>query len=1385
LVAVVLALTALIPRASTARADTTICTLTATGPTCPTFPPPDLLNLQQGGLYAATADQQASLQKLEDQAVSQIIKSHDLADADADAVLSWGRADAEAELYALLLKAIDTSAASRTADQQHAVDWVAAVEQRRAELAALDAGLEYVRWAGLDQGQYQSLVSDSSTTESDLESFLSGTPENYNLLGKNGVPLDPSQFAQSTGGWCVYRSPAPYSTDYTGYNDVTCQDTGFHCNTCTPPTPKYDDLTKWGEADANYALLNSSQFSQSGQVIASALGFGVAAGAGSLALATAPALAVASDGVATAAAAGELSTGALGALLPFSGAIAAASVAAIVLIVIVAFVAAVIDAINVFSAAKLPGQLASLIANAETTPPDPATLEGTTDGATSIFSDFIGATLPLPLNQSCDNSPQMIPAVGGYVIAVPLDQCLNPTPIPPTTGPMFITLGATPPVPFIVPKDPQFLVQARGATTTTSSPTITWKDAAAGTTTTARLSENWFIENESVQTLRITYTDWGGKEQNAWLLGDATDGWAFLNYSPPSDESTTIDPKTCVADGNCSSGTSIQYVGPDGQDYSASVQPYQPPAAAPNQPTTGSPSYSSAVEASPVTFQAKDFAPGGATAPITYTWQFQKAGCGIPCVRSDAGVPAPPSYTDPVSGDTATYTWQTSGTYQVSLTATDAKGLQANDTFTVAVRDVSPRLQVSPTSPETGDVGTLRGLTGTVTPAGSLDNEVVHVNWGDGSAEDLAQGGPNSLPLAGNTLTVTPSSDFTSYTLADTHTYTKPGIYTATVWVYDWGGGSASKTFTETVVGNQSITLPSIATRTYGDAPVGISATGGGSGMPVTFASSDTTVCTVSGATAGVDGSGNGTGNASLTLLKAGTCAITASQAGSAAYHPAQSVTQSFTVKPAPLTVTASSASSTYGGTVPAITPSYSAFAHGDSASALSTQPTCTVAPNSGAAGTYATTCSGAADPRYSFSYVPGALTIHPAPLTVTANNKSMTYGASVPAFDAGYSGLVNGDASGVVSGLTCGAKDGSNTPVSGSTPAGTYSITCSGGTAANYALSYQLGTLTIAKADTSVTLASSLAPAVFGQPVTITATLAAKSPGSGNPGGTVEFKDGGADIGGCSAQPVSTTSETATCTTSSLSVAAHSLTASYSGDSNFNGSGTASALSQGVNKAASSVTLAPVAPVTKGQPATFTAVVAATAPGAGTPGGTVTFKDGSTTLGTGQLGVVGGKAQASFSTSGLGVGAHTITASYGGDGSFTASTSAGVTQYVNTNLSGYPKLPSGAYNLSNANLQGAYFVGVSLVGASLVGSNLTGAAFTNANLQNANLSNSNLKGANFTSANLSGANLSSSNLMGATGLKTATLTGVTWGKTACPDGTLSNNDGGTCVGHL
>jgi YD repeat-containing protein len=81
-----------------------------------------------------------------------------------------------------------------------------------------------------------------------------------------------------------------------------------------------------------------------------------------------------------------------------------------------------------------------------------------------------------------------------------------------------------------------------------------------------------------------------------------------------------------------------------------------------------------------------------------------------------------------------------------------------------------------------------------------------------------------------------------------------------------------------------------------------------------------------------------------------------------------------------------------------------------------------------------------------------------------------------------------------------------------------------------------------------------------------------------------------------------------------------------------------------------------------------LTATVSASGGGTIDPTGTVTFKDGSTTLGTGTLtGMPGmGTSTATYTTSALSGGSHSFTAVYGGDGTYTGSTSSAVSQTVN-----------------------------------------------------------------------------------------------------------------------
>jgi hypothetical protein len=152
-----------------------------------------------------------------------------------------------------------------------------------------------------------------------------------------------------------------------------------------------------------------------------------------------------------------------------------------------------------------------------------------------------------------------------------------------------------------------------------------------------------------------------------------------------------------------------------------------------------------------------------------------------------------------------------------------------------------------------------------------------------------------------------------------------------------------------------------------------------------------------------------------------------------------------------------------------------------------------------------------------------------------------------------------------------------------------------------------------------------------------------------------VTFKDGAATLGTGTLNG----SGQATLSTSSLAVGNHSITAVYAGDGNYAAS-TSPVLTQAVGQNAASIVLASsVNPSATGQPVTFTAGVT----GSGiTPTGTVTFKDGAAVLGTGTLTA----GTASMTTSALAAGAHPITAVYGGDANYSASTSSVLTQTVN-----------------------------------------------------------------------------------------------------------------------
>lgn len=187
--------------------------------------------------------------------------------------------------------------------------------------------------------------------------------------------------------------------------------------------------------------------------------------------------------------------------------------------------------------------------------------------------------------------------------------------------------------------------------------------------------------------------------------------------------------------------------------------------------------------------------------------------------------------------------------------------------------------------------------------------------------------------------------------------------------------------------------------------------------------------------------------------------------------------------------------------------------------------------------------------------------------------------------------------------------------------------------------------------ASTSITLTSSLNPAILGQSVTFTATITSVSPVPD--GSQISFTDNGTPIG---SSP--TTGGVATLTWSFSTTKHHSIVASYGGDLYHNPS--SKTLYETVNPylSTTTVTTSPN-PSTSGQSVTITATV--TSPEVGGPTGEVDFYNGGSFLGKGTLS--GGVA--TFTTSKLPVGTLTINADYKGDTN-SAPSSGSTTQTVN-----------------------------------------------------------------------------------------------------------------------
>ncbi|HEX3929790.1 MAG TPA: MBG domain-containing protein [Nocardioides sp.] len=1039
--------------AAAAHADTpgptgsgSVCFLGLDGSTtgcAPTkLPSPGLISPH----YLGSDETRAAMHRLEDEAVARTLADHGLPASDAEAVRSWGRQDAQAELWSIIVEAIKTPAAQRTPDQQSAVTWITWMDRSLKAWSGRNTGLEYTKWAGLSTKRYWELV-NSGAGVSELTDFLHSSIEPYGPGGQD----------QATTGYCRYKPPAPLQDEYSGSTAQTCYAPCPDAFGCYVPTPSFDQFVRWGSSTVSTATTALPGYVTTSAGITGAAAFGGAMaaaglqGVGLYGLASvgyleefllignllnmegiytlggevvAAATQYVPEAVAEAAEVlvSEL-TSTLGyeTLGAFEGvgeglaALEAGTLGTVIGVVIWATVSSVVEGVRVFDNDSLPSKVAQLVVNSAKVFPDPATIIDTPEGTSTLFNDFVFAALPAPTNNA---SCQIKPSLTDYRLGLVKDlgegsflyystddgrqverdgyQCLNPTPLPEPRD-----------------TDPQFLVEPRARRSgdpaePTRTASISAMSRNLGVTSTIRLSNSWFVQHlvagdrtVDQQTLSLGYEDWDGAVQTAWLVQKPDGEYEFVGRAVTGDQSG----------GTGWASPFLQFVGADGRDYRARVDGFHAP--------VGSPTYAprSPVEGSAVRFAASNFGPGGGPVMAPQqSWRFQGDSCGGPC-RTVGGPDNPgwaPAYGPAVTGRGVDHTFQAPGTYSVELTVTDPVRGKAVTTFEVVVGGVAPTLDLA-AAPGRGQTGTPVWLAGDLTHTGTGDHERVTIDWGDGTPVDSVDAGGTG-PWASLNVDTNPVQ---THTVSDTqlgvdahHTYTRPGAWQVTVVATDSAGQTDTQTLVEQIQGPQTIAFSLPTQRRYGDR-IPLSATGGGSSQPVTFTTAPDTVCTTDDTNAG-DGP-------VLRLVGPGDCTVTAHQDGDpgddALYQPAAPVTQSVHVDPAPLRVTVDRVTRVYGSA----SADYHVRAHGlvgDDTVADLDGLTVTGAPPDAHVGQYQIVASGITDPRYDVTYVPAPEGITPAGLTVTVEDKTRQYGDPAPTYTARFAGLVGGDDASDITGL-------------------------------------------------------------------------------------------------------------------------------------------------------------------------------------------------------------------------------------------------------------------------------------------------------------------------------------------------------------------------------
>lgn len=242
------------------------------------------------------------------------------------------------------------------------------------------------------------------------------------------------------------------------------------------------------------------------------------------------------------------------------------------------------------------------------------------------------------------------------------------------------------------------------------------------------------------------------------------------------------------------------------------------------------------------------------------------------------------------------------------------------------------------------------------------------------------------------------------------------------------------------------------------------------------------------------------------------------------------------------VTVTADAKSKTYGEADPALTYQVTSgsLGYSDVFTGALTRVT------GEDVGTYAIQQGSLAlNANYAITVVEGTLTVNAAALTITANSRTKTHGESVTFAGTEFvsSGLVNGN---TITSVTLASAGAAPTASAAGSPYAIVPSAAQGSGLTNYTITYLNGALTVVRAATTTTVASSVNPARPTDALSFTATIAILAPGGGVPGGSVEFLDGTTVIG---TSPVTTAGGAYVATLPiTLGGGDHAITARYLG---------------------------------------------------------------------------------------------------------------------------------------------------------------------------------------------------------------------------------------------